>query len=88
MSRSRRRHPEPKARLPAPETPSATLHDATAVAQIADAGVAAIVAVAIQHGLQGDQWDPDALHPQIAEIIARALRGTPDWWAGRTAEGS
>jgi hypothetical protein len=70
----------------APAAPPATRRDGTVVVRITDAGVEAIIAEAAQHGLEGQQWTSDVLHPRIAEIIARALRGTPEWWVNRTPE--
>jgi len=80
--RSRRRAATPP---PVRQTPLATLNDAAVVVQLADIGAVAISAAAAERGLTGDPWDPDALHKPIAEIVARALRRTPDWWAGRSA---
>jgi hypothetical protein len=79
MSRTKRTRLEP-------QTPPATLDDAVAVVEITDAAVSAIIATAASRGLDGAPWDPDVLHPQIAEIVARALRRTPEWWE-RRAEG-
>jgi hypothetical protein len=86
MSRTRRRRPTKEQSPAAPSFPAATWRDGTVVTQIVNAGVAAIIVEAGRHGLSGDQWDADMLHPRIAEIIARALRGTPNWWLDRTPE--
>jgi hypothetical protein len=84
MSRSRR--PRRAAPPVTQEPPAATVHDATAVVQITDAGVKAIVATAAEYGLDGAPWDPDVLHKQIMPIVARALRQSTDWWADRRPE--
>lgn len=54
--------------------------------QITDAGVEAIIAEAARHGLDGEPWTSDALHPHVAEIVAVALRRSPSWWVGRAPE--
>ena len=79
MPRAKRKPAEPTA-------PMATWGDATVVTRIANAGVEAIITAAARHGLDGEQWSSDMLHPRIAELVARALRATPDWWVGRTPE--
>lgn len=88
MSRSRRKRGVPKERLPTPETPPATARDGWVVVQITNAAISAIIGEAEKLGLRGDRWDPDTLYPLIAAVIARALRGTPDWWANRAGEDS
>lgn len=87
MTRSRRSR---RAALPepAPRAPAATFQDASAVVRITEAGVKAIVAAAAEHGLDGAPWDPDVLHPEVAKIVAHALRRSEAWWAGRAGEGS
>jgi len=77
MKRTKRTRPES-------QTPSATFHDGQTVVEIADAGVLAIIAKAAARGLEGGAWDAEALHPEIARVVANALRRTPEWWAGRT----
>jgi hypothetical protein len=86
MSRARRRRTAQEQEPAAPSFSSATWRDGTVVVQIANAGVHAIIAEAERHGLDGVQWTSDMLHPRIAEIIARALRATPEWWVNRTPE--
>lgn len=66
--------------------PAATWRDGEAVKMIADAGVNAIVTQAALHGLDSGQWNPDVLYRPIAEVVARAIRATPNWWLGRTQE--
>ena len=83
MSRARR---DRGALEQAPAAPPATRRDGTVVVRITDAGVEAIIAEAARLGLDGIQWTSDALHPRIAEVVARALRATPNWWIGRTPE--
>lgn len=82
MTRARRRA-EPEQAPAAPGFPAATRRDGQVVVEIVNAGVEAIIAEAARHGLQ---WDADVLHPRIAELVARALRATPNWWVGRTQE--
>jgi hypothetical protein len=84
MSRSHR----PRRVEPSSAAPAATLSDAATVVRITDAGVKAIVAAAAERGLDGAPWDPDALHKQIAKIVAHALRRSEWWWADRTSEES
>jgi hypothetical protein len=87
MTRSRRPpRAAPSAFPAAPAAPVATFHDAAAVVQITDAGVKAIVTAAVEHGLAGEPWDPDVLHPEIMKIVAHALRRSEHWWADRTSE--
>lgn len=85
MSRNRRRA-APEQVPAAPSFPTATWTDGTAVVAITNAGVEAIIAEAGRLGLDGVQWTSDMLHPRIAEIIARALRATPEWWVNRPPE--
>jgi hypothetical protein len=85
MSRTRRRA-APERAPAAPSFPAATRRDGKVVVAITNAAVEALVAEAARHGLDGDQWSSDALHPRIAEIIARALRATSSWWVNRTPE--
>ena len=75
-----------KRATPQRQFPPATFHDGAVIVRIADAGVDAIVAAATKQGLVGAPWDRDALHPEIARVVANALRRTPDWWAGRTGD--
>jgi hypothetical protein len=86
MSRSRRRRAEPEQAPAAPSFPTATWRDGTVVVAITNAGVEAIIAEAARHGLHGEQWTSDMLHPRVAEIVAVALRRTPNWWVNRTPE--
>ena len=85
MSRSRRRA-EPEQAPAAPSFPPATRRDGQVVVALTNAAVEALVAEAARHGLAGAWWTAEALHPRIAEIVARALRATPGWWVGRTPE--
>ena len=86
MSRARRRRPAQEQEPAAPSFPAATRRDGKVVVAITNAGVEAIIAEAGRLGLDGVQWTSDMLHPRIAEIIARALRATPEWWVNRTPE--
>ena len=66
MSRTKRTRLEPQA-------PLATFHDGRVVVQIADAGVLAILNTAAAHGLEGGAWDANALHPEVARVVAGAF---------------
>jgi hypothetical protein len=76
MPRAKRKPAEPTA-------PMATWGDATVVVEVANAGVEAIIAAAARHGLEDGYWSAEQLYPRVAEIIAVALRRTPDWWRNR-----
>lgn len=83
MNRSRRRHIAPEQPPAMPGAPPASWKDGTVVVEITDAGVEAIIDAAARHGLE---WTPDMLHPRIAEVVAVALRRTPDWWVSRARQ--
>jgi hypothetical protein len=77
-----------KRTISAPQTPAATLDDAVIVMKIAEIGAKAISAAAVKQGLVGGPWDRHALYEEIAQVVAGALRATPNWWAGRTGGAS
>jgi hypothetical protein len=69
MKRTKRARPELQISL-------ATWRDGSVVVRIADAGVAASMAEAARHSLEGEPWTPETLQPQVMEIVGRALRRT------------
>lgn len=86
MTRSCRHRTEQEQALAATGAPPATWRDGRVVVEVANAGVDAIIEAAARHGLDSEAWTAEQLYPRVAEIVAVALRRSPNWWVGRAPE--